>query len=175
MARLTPSGVQESDEIYLLSAAGGNVKIRDGLMDIKELREVNADGLEQWTPVMKAGFPLRRRCGEGARVAAAAVPAPCATATRSTSSSKRLPAPGGAIRVVDVHKRRARYTVGGCMAELSDVVANGKPTRTIAVESEDRGCGDTRGRGNSAWAATRTPAIPAAWPPCSMTTRSATP
>ena len=28
LARLTPSGVQESDEIYLLSRAGGNVKIR---------------------------------------------------------------------------------------------------------------------------------------------------
>ena len=27
-------------------------------MDIKVLREVNADGLEQWTPVMKAGFPI---------------------------------------------------------------------------------------------------------------------
>jgi exopolyphosphatase/guanosine-5'-triphosphate,3'-diphosphate pyrophosphatase len=38
---------------------------------------------------------------------------------------------------VKVHKRRTRYTVGGCMAELSDVVANGKPTRTLAVESED--------------------------------------
>ena len=46
-------------------------------------------------------------------------------------------APGGTIRAVKVHKRRTRYTVGGCMAELSDVVANGKPTRTIAVESED--------------------------------------
>jgi exopolyphosphatase/guanosine-5'-triphosphate,3'-diphosphate pyrophosphatase len=39
--------------------------------------------------------------------------------------------------VVKVHKRRVRYTVGGCMAELSDVVVNGKPTRTLAVESED--------------------------------------
>ena len=58
LAALTPSGVQESDEIYLLSAAGDNVKVRDALMDIKVLREVNADGLEQWTPVMKAGFPL---------------------------------------------------------------------------------------------------------------------
>ena len=58
LARLTPSGVQESDELYLLSGAGANVKIRDALMDIKVLREVNADGLEQWTPVMKAGFPL---------------------------------------------------------------------------------------------------------------------
>ena len=39
-------------------AAGDNVKVRDALMDIKVLREVDADGLEQWTPVMKAGFPL---------------------------------------------------------------------------------------------------------------------
>ena len=38
LAALTPSGVQESDEIYLLSRAGGNVKIRDALMDIKVLR-----------------------------------------------------------------------------------------------------------------------------------------
>ena len=58
LAQLTPSGVQESDEIYLLPPAGSNVKIRDALMDIKVLREVNADGLEQWTPVMKGGFPL---------------------------------------------------------------------------------------------------------------------
>ena len=30
-----------------------------------------------------------------------------------------------------------RYTVEGCMAELSDITANGMPTRTLAVESED--------------------------------------
>jgi len=58
LAALTPGGVQESDELYLLSGAGANVKIRADLMDIKVLREVSADGLEQWTPVMKAGFPL---------------------------------------------------------------------------------------------------------------------
>lgn len=44
---------------------------------------------------------------------------------------------GGVIRRVDVHKRRVRYTVGGCTAEFSEVLANGKPTRTIAVESPD--------------------------------------
>jgi len=38
---------------------------------------------------------------------------------------------------VNVHKRRTRYTVGGCTAELSEVMANGKLTRTIAVESPD--------------------------------------
>ena len=34
LAGLTPGGVQESDELYLLSGAGGNMKIRDAPMDI---------------------------------------------------------------------------------------------------------------------------------------------
>ena len=34
------------------------VKVRDELMDVKHLLEVNDDGLEQWVPVMKAGFPV---------------------------------------------------------------------------------------------------------------------
>jgi len=69
LAKLTPGGVQESDEIYLLSGAGDNVKVRDALMDIKVLREVNSDGLEQWTPVMKAPFHFRRPSGQGAGIA----------------------------------------------------------------------------------------------------------
>jgi exopolyphosphatase/guanosine-5'-triphosphate,3'-diphosphate pyrophosphatase len=138
LARLAPSGVQESDEIYLLSRAGENVKVRDALMDIKVLREVNADCLEQWTPVMKAGFPLQ--AAEAAKVLEALklpIPTPVLTSYTLDEFIEQFAAPGGAIRAVQVHKRRTRYTVGGCMAELSEVVANGKPTRTIAVESED--------------------------------------
>ena len=44
---------------------------------------------------------------------------------------------GGLLRAVPVQKRRVRYTVDGCTAELTEVTADGKPTRTIAVESED--------------------------------------
>jgi exopolyphosphatase/guanosine-5'-triphosphate,3'-diphosphate pyrophosphatase len=138
LAALTPSGVQESDEVYLLSGAGDNVKVRDALMDIKVLREVNADGLEQWTPVMKAGFPL-----QAAAVASVfeslRLPAPSMFRTSYTLDEfiEAFAKPGGAIRVVNVHKRRVRYMVGGCTAEFSEVVANGKPTRTIAVESSD--------------------------------------
>lgn len=138
LAKLEPSGVQESDEIYLLSDAGRNVKIRDALMDIKVLREVDADGLEQWTPVMKAGFPLP--AAEAAKVLEALglpVPSPLPASYAQDQFLAQFAAPGGAVRTVKVHKRRTRYTVGGCMAELSEVVANGKPTRTIAVESED--------------------------------------
>jgi exopolyphosphatase / guanosine-5'-triphosphate,3'-diphosphate pyrophosphatase len=140
LARLAPNGVQESDEVYLLSGAGGNVKIRDALMDIKVLREVNADGLEQWTPVMKAGFPLP--AAEATKVLEALglpIPTPVRANYTLDEFLGQFAAPGGTVRAVNVHKRRTRYTVGGCMAELSDVVANGKPTRTIAVESEDAG------------------------------------
>ncbi|MBK7768493.1 MAG: hypothetical protein IPI44_22135 [Sulfuritalea sp.] len=68
---------QESDEIYLLSRVGDNVKVRDALMDIKVLREVNADGLEQWTPVMEGRLPASgSRGGEGARCAQLPIPTP---------------------------------------------------------------------------------------------------
>ncbi|MGS3136755.1 hypothetical protein ACB316_00720 [Aeromonas sanarellii] len=138
LARLAPSGVQESDEIYLLSGAGENVKVRDALMDIKVLREVNADGLEQWTPVMKAGFPLP---GVEAVKVLEALRLPVPTSVRESYTLDefigQFAAPGGTVRAVRVHKRRVRYTVDGCMAEISEVVADCKSTRTLAVESED--------------------------------------
>ena len=138
LAAMTPVGVQESDETYLLSGAGDNVKVRDALMDIKVLREVDRNGLEQWTPVMKAGFPLP--ASEVAKVFEALRLEPPALRRASYSLEEfinELAVPGGRIRAISVHKRRTRYSVGGCMAELSEVVADGKPTRTVAVESED--------------------------------------
>ena len=45
-AELQPTGVQESDEVYLLAGSDNNVKIRDALMDIKVLREVESTLVE---------------------------------------------------------------------------------------------------------------------------------
>ena len=138
LAALPPGKAQESDEVYLLTAAGDNVKVRDDLMDIKVLRAVDADGLEQWMPVMKAPFPMSP--ADAAKVFAALnVPAPATPASGWTLDAflALYAEPNGPVRVVKVHKKRTRFTVGGCMAELSEVTANGKPTRTVAVESED--------------------------------------
>ncbi len=138
LAELPSDAVQEGDEIYLLSAAGGNVKIRDGLMDIKVLRQVNAAGLEQWMPVMKAGFPLAPT--DAAKVFEAfRLPVPSLSRASYTLDEfiKDFVAPGSAIRAAKVHKRRTHYTVGGCMAEVAEVAVDGKSTRTVAVESED--------------------------------------
>jgi exopolyphosphatase / guanosine-5'-triphosphate,3'-diphosphate pyrophosphatase len=137
-AALTPREVKESDELYFLSANGDTVKVRDDLMDIKVLKEVNADGLEQWTPVMKAAFPLA--AADVAKVFEALrldTPPFARDAYTLDQFIDELALPGSGIRVVHVHKRRARYSFGGCMAELTDVVAERRPTRTIAIESED--------------------------------------
>ena len=53
---------RSSAETYIVSFdSPNNTKIRDGLMDIKKLENVNADTLEQWNPVLKSGFPLDAR------------------------------------------------------------------------------------------------------------------
>ena len=138
LAALTPGPVKESDELYLLSAAGGNVKVRDGVMDIKLLREVDGDGLERWEPVMKAGFPLA--AAEVARVFQALEVVPPSLTQDAYSLDQllaELMGPSGAVRVVRVHKRRVRYRLGGCMAEIAEVEADGRTQRTVAVESED--------------------------------------
>jgi exopolyphosphatase/guanosine-5'-triphosphate,3'-diphosphate pyrophosphatase len=133
-----PDRVETSDELYILSVARGDtVKVRGGLMDVKRLEQVNEDGLEQWAVVMKAEFPLS------------------ADQLRSVLSGLRVPVPDlprdayslddvldevhgrSDLLAVDVQKERSRYTVGGCMAEGTEVTTEHGSTRTVAVESED--------------------------------------
>ena len=128
----------QSDELYFLSPGGENVKLRDGLIDIKVLRQVNADGLEQWVPVMKAGFPLS--AADAAKVFTAlhawTSPAgpPSYTLDQFLETIARIPVP---IRTVKAHKLRRRCTTGTVMAEVSEIVADGRATQTIALEGED--------------------------------------
>jgi exopolyphosphatase/guanosine-5'-triphosphate,3'-diphosphate pyrophosphatase len=138
-AALDPGGVQESDEIYFLSpTVDANVKVRDKLMDIKLLQQVNADGLEQWRPVMKGTFPLP--AAEVTKVfheLQIAAPTPDRADYTLEQFIDKLVVPGGQLRVVKVHKKRTHYTVDGCMSEMADVTADGKSTRTVALELED--------------------------------------
>jgi exopolyphosphatase/guanosine-5'-triphosphate,3'-diphosphate pyrophosphatase len=135
-AALTPERVQESDEVYVLSRQGdASVKVRDELMDVKHLEHVNEDGLEQWIPVMKGTFPLAAP-DVATLFSTLGMPGPPAgtiTYDELLATIEATPE----LRFVGVHKRRARYTVGGCMAELSEISADGHPTRTIAIELED--------------------------------------
>jgi len=135
---LTEGAVQESEELYLLAGVGANVKVRDDLMDIKLLRDVDADGLERWEPVMKQGLPLP--AADVSRVLDALEVTPPPLARDAYTLDQLLTEtlePFEAVRVVRVRKRRVRSTLQGCMAEIADVVADGRSIRTIAIESED--------------------------------------
>jgi exopolyphosphatase/guanosine-5'-triphosphate,3'-diphosphate pyrophosphatase len=129
---------QESDEVYLLAAAEANVKIRAGLVDVKVVRETNADGLERWEPVMKEGFPLA--AGDVERVLGfLGVTAPNLAREAYDEAQLRTEVidPAGGVRAIAVHKVRTRSTVGGCMAEIADVATADRAIRTIAIEGED--------------------------------------
>jgi exopolyphosphatase/guanosine-5'-triphosphate,3'-diphosphate pyrophosphatase len=112
LTALTLDDEQESDEVYALTGTGVNVKRRAGFADIKELRQVDADGLEQWVWIRKS---------------------PCSLDTFLAEFAGH----GRGGRAVRVRKRRRRYTLDGCLAELADVEADGRRIRTIAVESAD--------------------------------------
>ncbi len=131
-------GESESDEQYLLSGEGDNVKIRDELLDIKVLREVDQRGLERWEPTLKAGFPLD---ASTLAIVFEALRQPLPKLSRQAYSQDQLLSeliePTDAIQITPVHKRRVRYTSGECMAELSDLEVDRRPIRTLALESID--------------------------------------
>jgi exopolyphosphatase/guanosine-5'-triphosphate,3'-diphosphate pyrophosphatase len=138
-AALAKEKVENSEEIYFVAAnCDSNVKIRDQLLDIKILERVDANGLEQWRPVLKEPFPLGANAV--ALVKSALELTKAATDRDGLSLDQLLVeiAPsGGAVHIVSVRKTRARYHIEGCAAELTDVVANGKKVRTAAIEDAD--------------------------------------
>jgi exopolyphosphatase/guanosine-5'-triphosphate,3'-diphosphate pyrophosphatase len=133
-ARMSPERVDETDEIYLVSRrSDSSAKVRNGLMDVKRVVQVDDAGLEQWMPAMKAPFPLSAP-DAGTVLRALGVP------TRAIDGAATVDDLAGAsphLLAVDVHKRREHHRIGGCMAEVTAIRTAAGATRTIAVESED--------------------------------------
>ena len=107
-------------------------------MDIKTLQQVNADGLEQWEPILKAPFPLSAVDAKKVFELLKVIPSGVNRAEYTQEQFiDELVTPHELLRVVRLHKKRARYTVGGCMSEMTEVIADGKHSRTVAFELED--------------------------------------
>jgi exopolyphosphatase/guanosine-5'-triphosphate,3'-diphosphate pyrophosphatase len=129
----------DSDETYLLSVhSDASVKIRDGLMDVKHLRQVDDAGLELWVPVMKAQFPL-------AADDVAAVLTTLDTALPDLGREHyqldqliaEIVEPNPDLHAAAVHKRRRRYLIDECMVEMTDIATGGVSQRSLAAESPD--------------------------------------
>jgi len=129
--------VRESAEVYVVSRrSGDNTKIRNQLMDIKRLRQVDAHGLEQWYPVTKSGFPLPRE--EVERVFAAwGLEPPELEQCDHTTLIDELVAAHPDLRAVPVTKLRHGFLIDEAMVELADLTIDGSPIRTVCVEHAD--------------------------------------
>lgn len=138
-AALESTHMQESDEIYLISPVmDKTVKIRGGLMDIKSLEQIDQAGLEQWRPVLKAEMPLSSDDVNSVRAAlgtSAQVGDDRHYYLEDLLAELRDWQPG--LRAVPVHKKRLRYTLGGCTGELTEVRAGARKSRTLAIESQE--------------------------------------
>jgi exopolyphosphatase/guanosine-5'-triphosphate,3'-diphosphate pyrophosphatase len=135
LAALDAERTQESDEVYVLSSASdASVKLRDEQIDVKTLQAVDADGLEQWKPVLKAAFPLTAADAQFVLSTLGLAEQPIGG---SSTLDELLASAGPGALAVPVHKRRVHYLVDGCMAELSDLQTGHGTIRTIALESED--------------------------------------
>ena len=134
-----PDLVRESEEVYLLSVSSDtSVKVREGLMDVKELLEVDDDGLQLWRPVMKATFPLS--AGDVACVLGALEVEPRGELRDSytlDAFEAELVTPNDRLITAPVHKRRTHYIVDGCMVELTQLTTGDVTVRTLAIESPD--------------------------------------
>src|SRR4051794_17384587 len=117
LSALVPEKLQESEEVYLLGTGDdANVKVRDALMDIKILDQVDENGLEQWRPVLKAPFPLDAAGIAQVCRALGAPPLESTTAPAPDRLIAELAAAGGTVQVVQVSKTRHRHHIEGCVA-----------------------------------------------------------
>jgi len=131
---------KRSTEKYILSKnSDENCKIRDDLMDIKSLRQVNDDQLEQWYPTLKETFPLRREAVEVLFRDYFKVTVP--ELKRDEYSFEQyldeLVRPCPELEIVEVYKERSIYVINLAIVEIAEVSFNGVPGRTVCVEHED--------------------------------------
>ena len=108
--------------------------MRGGRLDLKRLQRVDEDGLEQWEPVLKAAFPVAAADVESVLAALAVEHAP----ERDEYTLEQFLSELRPRAALGRGAQAARHvTVGGAMAELSELSTDRGVLRTIAVESED--------------------------------------
>ena len=113
-------------------------KIRAALMDIKAL--VAADrGLEQWKPILKAEFPLESSVIATQVFPSLELPPPALpkAAYELDEFLTHVARTDGRLAVVGVRKTRYQFRIGACAAEYAQIMINGVPRDTVAVESVD--------------------------------------
>lgn len=130
---------KRTDEEYILSRnSDENIKIRFDLIDVKSLQKVNADGLEQWLPVLKTGFPIAAdELSALAKILKVELPELERAEYTHDQFIEELVVPHKDLELVLVKKDRDIYKIDGATAEIAAAEFNGVAWRTMCVEHED--------------------------------------
>jgi len=131
--------ISESKEVYFVTTSSGdhNVKVRDDSLDVKQLVGRRQD-LEQWKPVFQESFPMTADPVRETLCPVLGIGEP--NLDRTEYSLEQLvsevvrPCPN--VAVVHVFKRRFRFTLGHCPAEIDELLVNGAAIQSLAIESE---------------------------------------
>jgi hypothetical protein len=131
---------KKSEEKYILSKMSNeNIKIRDGLIDIKSLRQVNSNRLEQWYPAMKESCPISKEKLEALFRDFFKVPVPefKREAYSYAEFLDELVVPCDLLCIVEVYKERHIFEINQATVEIADTKFNRVPMRTVCVEHAD--------------------------------------
>jgi hypothetical protein len=132
--------IAKSEETYLISSTTDkcNAKIRAALMDIKVLVAEDR-GLEQWKPILKGEFPLESSviCTQVFPSLELPPPALPKSAYELDEFLDHVVRADARLAIVGVRKTRYQFRIGACTAEYAQIVINGVPRDTVAVESVD--------------------------------------
>jgi hypothetical protein len=131
---------RESSEIYILSVENkaNNVKIRYDSLDIKVFVK-EEKGLQQWSPHLKAEFPLQMAVIRDGVFPSLGVAIPQFNQSEYTLAQflEDIIHPHPELVLARVFKRRFGYTINGCISEIAELLVNGAAIKTVALESED--------------------------------------
>ena len=130
---------RESAEVYILSEVSmDNTKVRDNLMDIKTLQQVNEDRLELWLPIMKGTFPLPvAEIEKVFKCFRVSVPKFQRDQYTFEQYLEEVIRPFKLLKAVNVLKKRTGFTINNCIVEIAEVKVDDKWIKTAAVEMED--------------------------------------
>lgn len=131
---------RQMDSTYLLTPwkRKNNVKVREGVMDIK-LLEQNHEGLEQWNPFLVGKFPLNADVIKSVVFPALGIESPVFERKKYTLNQfiDEIVCVDPDLAVAYVWKTRHAYTVGDCITEIAEIKVNGAFIKTICIEHED--------------------------------------
>jgi exopolyphosphatase/guanosine-5'-triphosphate,3'-diphosphate pyrophosphatase len=141
LEKITPRLLtRKMDSIYLLTAGNtkNNVKIREGIMDIKVL-EQEMYGLEQWNPYLVGEFPLKSDVIKNVVFPALGIVCPVLERADYTLEQflGEIISVDPDLSVAFVNKVRHGYTLNECITEIAEVIVNGALINTLCIESEN--------------------------------------